>query len=84
MNGILVDNAFVKEIDAEIHRLKTNGEKEALYMNFLMSINDDLIEARAEARSAGRAEGIAEGRAEGRVEGKAEGRAVGQVFALKK
>ena len=45
-----------------------------------MSINDDLIEARAEARSAGRAEGIAEGR----VEGKAEGRAVGQVFALKK
>jgi len=35
MNGILVDNAFVKEIDEEIHRLKTNGEKEALYMNFL-------------------------------------------------
>ena len=62
MNGILGDNPFIKEIDDEIHRLKENGEKEELYMNFLMSINDDLIEARAEARTEGRAEGRAEAR----------------------
>ena len=64
-------------------KIRQDGVAEFISVS-LMSINDDLIEARAEARSAGRAEGIAEGRAEGRVEGKAEGRAVGQVFALKK
>ena len=57
MNGILGDSPFIREIDEEIRRLKENGEKEELYMNFLMSINDDLIEARAEARKEGRAEG---------------------------
>ena len=57
MNGILGDSPFIREIDEEIRKLKENGEKEELYMNFLMSINDDLIEARAEARKEGRAEG---------------------------
>ena len=57
MDGILGDSPFIREIDEEIRKLKENGEKEELYMNFLMSINDDLIEARAEARKEGRAEG---------------------------
>ncbi len=57
MNGILGDSPFIREIDEEIRKLKENGEKEELYMNFLMSINDDLIEARAEVRKEGRAEG---------------------------
>ena len=57
MNGILGDSPFIREIDEEIRKLKENGEKGELYMNFLMSINDDLIEARAEARKEGRAEG---------------------------
>jgi hypothetical protein len=57
MNGIRGDNAFVKEIDDEIKRIKKSGDKEEAYMNFLMSINDDLIEARAAALKEGREEG---------------------------
>lgn len=47
----------MKEIDDEIHRIKENGDKEESYIDFLMSINDDLIEARAAALKEGREEG---------------------------
>ena len=61
MNGNMLENAFVKEIDDKIRRMKSDRGKETDYMTFQMILDEEREEAREEGREEGRKEGREEG-----------------------
>ena len=65
VNGVLVNDEFVKEIDDEIHKVKAIEAERVRYMTYEMKLQEE--------RKLGRKEGLEEGRKQGKAEGLAEG-----------
>ena len=65
VNGVISDDAFVREIDDEILRVKKLEEERVAYMTYEMKIEEERELAAAKGREEGREEGRKEGRKEG-------------------
>ena len=57
VDGKMVEDAFVQEIDQEIRSIKAQEQERVSYMTYAMKIQEERDEARAEGRVEGRAEG---------------------------
>ena len=64
------EDAFVREIQRTIQKIKASSEMGGLYMTFQEMLNEEREEGRKEGREEGRKEGREEGREEGRKEGR--------------
>ena len=60
VDGKLVDDDFVLEIDYEIRNIKEQESERVSYMTYAMKIQEERDEARAEGQMEGRTEGKVE------------------------